>query len=274
MKKNGGVFWTGIGLLVVGLLVLAGELNLFSIGWDIIWPLVILILGLCFHIGFALGGGRSPGILVPGGILITYGLLFFACTVLSWRLMSQLWPVFIIGPGIGLLELYLFSGKARDRALLVPVGILFALGGTMLVLETALISWDYFLPVVLIMVGLLLLLLSITRRRPVAAIEIRPEGADFMSAPSYRPSVTPIAPPSPVAPPVPESSAQAPVMPRPQLVFEPVEIRPEPAWTPGQPIESPMAAEPVELSMGTIDMQPAPEAAPDAIREDAEQNDA
>ena len=265
MKKNGGAFWTGIGLLVIGLLVLAGQLNLFSIGWDIIWPLVILLLGLCFHIGFALGGGRSPGILVPGGILITYGLLFFACSVLGWRLMSQLWPVFIIGPAIGLLELYLFGGKSRDRALLIPVGILLSLGGTMLVLETALISWDYFLPVVLIMVGLLLLVLSLTRKRAGRATvsEGQSEAADFMSAPSYYPPVTPIAPPSPVAPPVPEENVAAPVMPQPQLVFERAEIQPELVWIPGQPIESPVETEPA-------DMQPEPEAAPEAIREDAE----
>jgi len=74
MKKNNAL--GGFVLVVVGALMLANNLgnwNLFSMDW--LWPMFILIPGLVFELGY-FSNRSNPGLLVPGGILTTLGLLF------------------------------------------------------------------------------------------------------------------------------------------------------------------------------------------------------
>ncbi|MEC0229761.1 hypothetical protein [Paenibacillus alba] len=113
-----------IGVLLIGLAVvlLLGKLGVFHVLLSFFWPLVLLIPGLLFHFLF-FNRTLPVGVLVPGGILTTYAVMFFYCNLFGWHSMSYLWPGFILGVAIGLYELHLFD-RGSDRGVLIAAMVL------------------------------------------------------------------------------------------------------------------------------------------------------
>lgn len=128
--------------------------GLVRLDWDYLWPLFLVVPGLGFELGY-FTNRHDPGLLVPGGILLTYGALFYVNILFGWGLMELLWPVFPLGVALGLFQLYWFG--TRDRGLLIPVGILggFSLLALLFTLNQS--SVRLVLPLVLIGLGLYLL---------------------------------------------------------------------------------------------------------------------
>ena len=126
MKRNNSLLG-GI-LVIVGALLLASRFlfnsSFFRFGPDDFWPMIILLVGVGFELAFFIAF-KAPGLLVPGGILTTYGILFFFEVMTNWSFAEYTWPVYLIGVAIGLFQLYLFTG--RHRGLLIAIGII---GGT------------------------------------------------------------------------------------------------------------------------------------------------
>ncbi|UPK43643.1 MULTISPECIES: hypothetical protein [Paenibacillus] len=85
------------------------------------WPTLFVIpLGLFFHWLYFSMIGRGVGLLVPGGILLTAGIVSqIAMLFGNWGTM---WPGFILAVAVGLFELYWFGG--RNKWLLIPINIL------------------------------------------------------------------------------------------------------------------------------------------------------
>lgn len=156
-KKNMSL---GTILIVLGALLFANQfldLDLFSM--ERLWPMFVLIPGLIFEISFFVSG-RNPGLLVPGGILTTIGLLFFFETYTNWHFAECTWPVYIFAVAVGLFQLYLFGG--RQPALLIPVTILTLVSGAcfaMMIFGNILtwINYSTVLPMVLILAGVFIL---------------------------------------------------------------------------------------------------------------------
>lgn len=121
MNKNNAAI--GLVFIIIGLLGVLGHFfNFDFLRPASLWPLAVLIPGLCFEVTY-FTSKSSPGILVPGGILTVLGLLFFFETMTHWRFSEYTWPVYVLAPAVGLFQLYLFS-KPRTSTLLIPVGIL------------------------------------------------------------------------------------------------------------------------------------------------------
>lgn len=154
MRRN-GLTWGLIFIVIGGLLLynnVFGE-NLFSMAR--LWPLFILGPGIIFEAGY-FGTRKDPGLLVPGGILTTIGLLFLFQTYTNWHYMRYSWPIFIFAVAIGLFQLYIFSG--RPKGLLIPVFILTAVAGisfSILVLNgfMSFINYSLIAPIALIVIG-------------------------------------------------------------------------------------------------------------------------
>lgn len=123
MKRNssllGGAFVI-LGALLLSARYLFGQ-NMFRLGPDDFWPMIILMVGVVFELVYFVSL-KAPGFLVPGGILTTYGLLFFFEVATNWHFAAYTWPVYIAGVAIGLFQLYLHTG--RPKGLLITVGIL------------------------------------------------------------------------------------------------------------------------------------------------------
>jgi hypothetical protein len=85
------------------------------------WPTLFVIpLGLFFHWLYFSMIGRGVGLLVPGGLLLTVGIVCqIAMLFNNWGTM---WPGFILAVAVGLFELYWFGG--RNKWLLIPINIL------------------------------------------------------------------------------------------------------------------------------------------------------
>lgn len=152
MKSSRAILGTLI--ILIGLVLLLNNLDLINIDLSQLWPLFLLVPGLAFEIGY-LAGGRDPGLLVPGGMLTTYGLVFFANIIWGWHNMAYLWPFFPLGVAIGLLQLYLFA--RRDAALLIPIAILGGFSAIAFLRTYTGIGLETIFPVALIVFGLLLL---------------------------------------------------------------------------------------------------------------------
>ena len=148
MKNN--ILW-GFFLLFAGGLLILANFGIIEIAWDNIWPLFVLIVGIFFEASYFIYR-KEAGLLVPGGILITYGLLFLVSTIYGWHLMGDLWPIYPLGVAIGLFQLYLFGG--RDKGLLIPVGILGAVSLFFLVNNLLFVDFRLIAGIILVLIGI------------------------------------------------------------------------------------------------------------------------
>jgi hypothetical protein len=148
----------GLGVLIVaiGVILLLGKLGFFGFMIGMLWPLMLLIPGLVFH--WMYFSRMAPaGVLVPGGILTTYAIVFLLCSVFSWGLMKFLWPAFPFGVAVGLYEFYMFSHE-KPRGVLIASMIL---GGVSLIFFSMTILFTigiYVIAALFIIIGLYLLL--------------------------------------------------------------------------------------------------------------------
>jgi|HigsolmetaAR203D_1030402.scaffolds.fasta_scaffold01203_14 hypothetical protein len=120
---------SGIGLIALGVLLVfrpVPEIDASDV-FAYFWPLFFVIpFGVIFHWWFfRTGSPNMAGLLVPGGIFLTVGVVSQLATLFdAWK---YLWPGLVLAPAVGLFELYLFGG--RQRGLLIPVGILAFIAG-------------------------------------------------------------------------------------------------------------------------------------------------
>jgi hypothetical protein len=161
MKKINYI--VGLSLLFIGVLIILANFGVIEIVWDNLWPLFFLIPGILFELSYFIyrkddgnrgGIGDFPGssLLVLGGIFITYGLLFCVNVIYGWYLMEYLWPIFLLGVAIGLLQAYLFGG--REKYLLIPVGILGAISLFFLINNLLFIDFGLLAGIVLLVIGI------------------------------------------------------------------------------------------------------------------------
>ena len=149
MKKINYLF--GLFLLCIGVLLILANFGVIEIVWDNLWPLFLLIPGILFELSYFIYR-KDAGLLVPGGILITYGLLFSVNVIYGWHLMENLWPIFPLGVAIGLFQLFLFGG--REKGLLIPVGILGAISLFFLVNNLLFVDFRFLAGILLVVIGI------------------------------------------------------------------------------------------------------------------------
>jgi len=167
MIRKGNTFFWGLLCLIIGLALLCNALfgiELFSM--SNLWPLFVLIPGLCFEATY-FTTRKAPALLVPGGILTVIGLLFFFEVATGWRFSEYTWPVYIIAAAAGLFQLYLFGGK--PKGLLFVISILSIVAGTsfLVMILGALVhiaQYNFIVPLSLIVIGVFILFTAIRRR--------------------------------------------------------------------------------------------------------------
>lgn len=151
MKTN--IIW-GIILLLAGFTLILTNFGIIEIAWDNLWPLVVLIVGLLFEFGYFISR-KDVGLLVPGGILTTYGIFFLYSSMVDWSLVGRLWPIYPLGVAIGLFQLYLFGG--RDKGLLVPVGILSAVSLIFLFINFYFVDFRLLVGIIFVVIGIVII---------------------------------------------------------------------------------------------------------------------
>ena len=159
MKKYTN-FW-GMILIIMGAMLLINKIYFFvDLNIGNLWPLFVLLPGLAFEFGYFIEK-KNPGLLVPGGLLTSLGLLFLFEAFSQWSYAAYTWPVYPLGVAIGLFQLYVF-GK-HTRGLLIPVFVLTMVSflGFGVILYGSVYTWiniDLIVPITLIFLGGILLI--------------------------------------------------------------------------------------------------------------------
>lgn len=152
VRRVAGVLVILFGVSVLFDFNMPGAINPFN--W---WPMLLILPGLGFEKGALDKEHSNTGMAVPAGIFLTYGGLLLICSLLGWHWMSRLWPLFLAGPAIGMLQLYWLDGR-RDRGLLIPVFVLGGLSLCFLMFGLFSSLRGYLGPILLIGLGLFLLI--------------------------------------------------------------------------------------------------------------------
>jgi hypothetical protein len=153
MRRINSMVW-GTVLLLAGLVLTLGQLRIIDLSGDMTVPILLLAVSVVFHLYYFLSSGRNEGLLVPGGIMLVYGLLFLSVAKFNCS-MNQMWPLFILGPALGLFELYVFSKGTKGS--MVPVFILTVIGGGFLLMNFYNMSFAIIIAIVLIVLGVTLM---------------------------------------------------------------------------------------------------------------------
>jgi hypothetical protein len=111
-------------LIILGIFMFLKGDSTFNTGtiFEYFWPTLFVIpVGVFFHwLYFFILQRRGVGVLVPGGIMLTTGIICQISMLFDiWHLM---WPGFMLAVAVGLFELYWFGG--RNKWLLIPINIL------------------------------------------------------------------------------------------------------------------------------------------------------
>jgi hypothetical protein len=97
---------------LLGILLLLRETDVLDDPMSKLWPLILIFLGISFVMLFLMRP-RDWGVLIPGGILIAIGLVFFLRNYrcISWVTLNdifQWWPIILIAVGA-----YMLTGRRK-----------------------------------------------------------------------------------------------------------------------------------------------------------------
>jgi hypothetical protein len=160
MNKNNVLFGgllIALGIIFLGAKTLFG-IDIINLGPGDFWPLIIIMVGIVFESVYFVSGSK-PAFLVPGGILTTVGLLHMFEVSTDFRFSEYTWPIYIVAVAVGLYQLYIFGG--RSRGVFIAASILMTIAAISLIsilfeIFTSVISISYFIAIILILAGLLL----------------------------------------------------------------------------------------------------------------------
>lgn len=153
MSKNQSAL--GVFILLAGVVILLGKLGVFSFIGTVFWPLFILVPGILLHVLF-FSRMLPSWVLIPAGILTTYGLIFQICNWFGFDLMMYLWPFFMFGVAIGLYEYYWFEPH-RPKGIFLASMILTIISAVFFGISLLWGAGIYFVAIVLIIVGAFLI---------------------------------------------------------------------------------------------------------------------
>ena len=151
MNINKTTFLFGVILIAIGGILLLKSFDIFYLKWDTIGSVILIFFG-AYQLGAWALNRKNYGLLFPGTIMLIYGLVFLLCSWNSWNLLSDLWPVFILAPGVAFLLMYFFGNK--ETGLLVTAIIMLGIG--FIFLSQNFFYYNFW-PVIIIVIGILLI---------------------------------------------------------------------------------------------------------------------
>ncbi|WP_058301861.1 hypothetical protein [Gorillibacterium timonense] len=111
-------------ILAVILVLVLGKLGVIGFLFRILWPILLLGLGILLHYGYYRGKWIAA-VLLPAGMIVVYAVLFILCTIFGWGILHVMWPIFILGVAVGLYE-WASWGRGLGWEKAQPVALLLA----------------------------------------------------------------------------------------------------------------------------------------------------
>ncbi len=141
----------GLVLIVIAVILLLGKIGVIGFLSGLLWPIFVLLPGVAFHMLF-FARVLPVGVLVPGGMLVTYSAMFFYCNLFGWGSMAYLWPGFIFGVAVGLYELHIFN-RSSSRGTLTAAVILAIISIIFFAFALLFTASIYFIALLLVAIG-------------------------------------------------------------------------------------------------------------------------
>jgi len=160
-RSNTGALVGGTLLIAFGLLSLAGQVFR-GLNWGLLWPFIVIGVGVLFFVAMFLGGKQAAGFAIPGSIISGTGLvLLFQNITKHWSSMSYFWTLIILFVGVGIYIMGVHGddlGQKKSGASVMKVGlILFIIFGSFF--EMVFSSFgNLIFPILLILLGVYLVL--------------------------------------------------------------------------------------------------------------------
>jgi hypothetical protein len=157
----------GILFIIIGIALFLDKLAVWQLEWYTVYP--VLLIALAVLAGYSTFKGNTSSVFWA----VTLGILGVAFALRNYALIpyyhtEELWPLFVLAPGIGFLSLYIV--RPTDWGVLIP-GSLLTFFGLITLLRTLGYSWyvihsvQTYWPLILIVIGLGLLYSSMSRRK-------------------------------------------------------------------------------------------------------------
>lgn len=104
----------GFFLVIVGGVLILDYYHIINFSIWNFWPIILLYIGAKAERDYFSGhaGGRN---LLTGATLLTYGTFFMIDNFTSWNLQGRLWPIYILGPAIGFLQMAYYGHRPRKN---------------------------------------------------------------------------------------------------------------------------------------------------------------
>ncbi|TDI96460.1 MAG: hypothetical protein E2O76_11850 [Caldithrix sp.] len=169
MAEREKSFIPGAVLIIIGVVFLFNELNIFNFRWRYLYPILMLGGSALFFV--SMFTKKEKGAIFPATVLLILGL-FFALRNFDifsfdyyFYYVQDFWPIFLVAFGSGFVAL--FFVRSEDWGVLIPGGVLLFLGMVFFLRNSGFIYWqdfaDYW-PVVLIIIGLSVVLSSLRKK--------------------------------------------------------------------------------------------------------------
>ncbi|NOY77526.1 MAG: hypothetical protein GXO76_06615 [Calditrichaeota bacterium] len=129
--------WPGIVLIVIGLILLLNQLDIFTFDWNVFWPSLVILLGIFFFVRVP----RDRGAIFPGVLFFLSGLLFLVKN-LSWYepyIEVSIGGMLMIILGLAFVALYIV--QPENWGLLIPASLFLFFGFIIWADRVGLIDW-------------------------------------------------------------------------------------------------------------------------------------
>ena len=144
----------GIFLVIIGGVLIMDYYHIIRFDiWDF-WPLILVYIGAKAERDYFRGhaSGRN---LLTGATMLTYGLFFLLGNFTTWGIQGKLWPIYILGPAIGFLQMASYGHSPRRN---YRTGMMLLAISSVFLIESFIdIKYDLIMFVGLIAVGLFML---------------------------------------------------------------------------------------------------------------------
>lgn len=188
-RSNPGSLIVGAALIVFGLLALAGQLFRGFDFWGVIWPFLIVAVGVLFFLGMFSGGKSAAGLAIPGSIFIAVGLMLFLQNLFDhWESWAYGWTVILMAVGVGIYIMGRYTenpGQRSSGLSLLKIGaILFVIfAGFFEMIFNSFAFSRFLFPTALILFGIYLILgrsrsLAKPQDTPVEVIDSSPNAEE------------------------------------------------------------------------------------------------
>ncbi|MGE4283403.1 MAG: hypothetical protein AB7G87_06735 [Clostridia bacterium] len=165
VRRNNHPF-IGIVLIVFSIFLLFYDGKVGTSAWrQVMWiiPIMLLGSGMAFHIFYFMKPYKNRGMLIPGGMLITYSIVAFICiSSKDWGLAAAFWPLLPLGIIIGFTE-YSLSCQHRNN-IFIPLLVIGGVGIVFLCINLEIFKKVSIIPVLLFIIGVILIIRNNRKR--------------------------------------------------------------------------------------------------------------